>query len=170
MNESDVKTCTDLCDDLDSLEPLQEIAKQIVNDENSLIELKYLEHDQGLQYSDIECLSLHNDQYTVLLKAYIDNFQQISVTKRVHKEEMYETSRDLLVGVPTCTFILILLLLLLVSTGKVTSIETIPEIIMAAISMIGTFIAIPKMITSYLFNKKEEETMANEIEKFKNMI
>ena len=49
--------------------------------------------------------------------------------------------------------------------GYIDVIESIPGLLASVLSLIGTFMAVPQMITKYLFNEKEEEHLAKIISK-----
>ncbi len=121
-----------------------------------------------LRNSDTNSLSAHNDQYTALLKAYVDNFKSISTDKKKHKTDMFKIAKRLLFWIPIATFVIIFASLYCVVTGKLTAVEVLPELVTALGTVIGTFWVIPQMITGYLFNEKEEEHLKEVIGKIQD--
>ena len=121
-----------------------------------------------LRSSDTNSLSVHNDQYTALLKAYVDHSSSILNDKKKHKADMYKIAKRLLFWIPIVTCVIIFVCLYCLVTGKLTAIEVIPELITALGTVLGTFWVIPQMITSYLFNEKEEEYLKEIIGKIQD--
>ncbi len=121
--------------------------------------------DEELHNSDTTNLSEHNKQYTILLEAYVKDFVNNSENKRKNKLEMYKISKILLIIVLISTLIYLLITLFLLAFNKISIIESLPGLITVLTSLIGTFMVIPKMITKYLFNEKEEEHLAEIISK-----
>lgn len=121
-----------------------------------------------LHGSDASSLSKHNELYTTLLKAYIDDFILNSENKRNNKRELFKISKQLLLLVPTLTMIVVLLVVVCLAKDRLGIVETIVTLISALTTLLGTLLIIPKMITKYLFNKKEDEYLANIIEKIQD--
>lgn len=122
--------------------------------------------DKELLYkSDASSLSQHNEQYTELLKAYVEDFTSNAKNKRENKQELFEIAKGLLFGIPFATIILMFLTLVCLAYGKIDVLETLPGLCSALATLFGTFMIIPKMITKYLFNKKEEKHLAEIIGK-----
>ena len=71
----------------------------------------------------------------------------------------------LLMWIALCTAIYIFTTLALLAFGIINIVETLPGIIAALVSLIGTFMVVPQMITEYLFNKEEEQHLTNIISK-----
>lgn len=121
-----------------------------------------------LRSSDTSSLSAHNEQYTALLKAYVDNFKAVSKSKKTNKEQLFKIAKRLLFWTPIATFGIIICSLYCVVSGKMTAVEVIPELVTALGTVVGTFLLIPKMITSYLFNEKEEDHLKEIIGKIQD--
>lgn len=121
--------------------------------------------DSLLYTSDTSSLSEHNLKYTELLNAYVHDFIVNSAIKRKHKKDMYCVAKRLLLGVPLATFILMLIALVFLACGRITVLDILPEAFTALTSLLGTLMVIPRMITKYLFNKKEEEHLSEIIGK-----
>lgn len=125
-----------------------------------------VESDEELLHkSDTSNLSAHNKEYTKLLKAYVEDFTKNSKKKRKHKEELFKIAKILLFFIPTATVILMFVILYCLANNKVSILEILPELIAVLITLMGTFMTIPKMITKYLFNKDEENHLAKIIGK-----
>lgn len=118
-----------------------------------------------LHKSDTSSLSKHNKQYTTLLKAYVKYFEINSKNKSKDKEDLFNIAKALLIWIPLCTAIYIFTTLALLAFGIINIVETLPGIIAALVSLIGTFMVVPQMITEYLFNKEEEQHLTNIISK-----
>lgn len=121
--------------------------------------------DALLRKSDTSNLTKHNEQYTTLLKVYVNNFHKVAIDKRAHKRILFYVSIFLLIIITLATIALMFLSLYYLVTDQADTLEVIPQLIASLSSFLGTFIVIPKIITKYLFNKKEEENLANIIEK-----
>lgn len=130
------------------------------NLENINDDLRVKKDDRLLYKSDTSSLSAHNQQYTELLRAYVFDFRENSNAKRKNKTSMFRIAKGLLIGIPAAIIMFLLLCLLCLALDKVTVIEILPEIVTALVTLLGTFMVIPQMITKYLFNKKEEENLA----------
>lgn len=138
------------------------IIKNIRNNQNT----SQIKSDNQLLYSsDASSLYEHNQQYSKLLCAYVFNFEKIIKNKRINREKVFQISKGLLIGIPVATFTFMFATLILLAFNKIDFLETLPGMFTAIVSMIGSFMVIPKMITKYLFNKKEEEYLSNIISK-----
>ena len=125
-----------------------------------------VESDEGLLHkSDTSSLSEHNKQYTELLKAYVEDFKKNSENKRKNKEKLFKIAKILLLFIPIATIVLMLVILILLACNIVSILDAILELIAALSTLLGTFMTIPKMITKYLFNKDEENHLAQIIGK-----
>ena len=132
----------------------------------SIMGAAQVESDEELLHkSDTSSLSEHNEQYTQLLQAYVKDFEENAIIKRMNKEILFIIAMKLLVFVPTATIILMFVILFCLANNKVNILDVIPELIAALTTLLGTFMAIPKMITKYLFNKDEENHLAKIISK-----
>lgn len=127
--------------------------------------LMAVESDDALRRGDRESLLEHNEQYTALLKAYVKDFEMNSVNKMGNKQYVFSISMKLLIGIPLFSLGLIGVTMIGLLFGCITALETLPELFAALVSLLGTFMVIPKIITKYLFNKKEEENLVNIINK-----
>lgn len=124
-----------------------------------------VESDEALRKGDRASLLEHNKQYTALLQAYVKDFETNSVNKAKNKQHLFQISMILLVGIPGFSLFLIVGTLGALMFGCITGLEALPELFAALVSLLGTFMVIPKIITKYLFNKKEEENLVNIINK-----
>lgn len=118
-----------------------------------------------LHKSDTSSLSKHNKQYTALLKAYVKYFKLNSENKSKNKEELFSIAKGLLFWMPLCTVIFIFATLILLAIGIIDFLESLPGLFTALVSLIGTFMVVPQMITEYLFNKEEEKHLTDIIGK-----
>lgn len=115
--------------------------------------------------NDKRSLSEHNEQFSKLLKAYVDDFEKNSVQKRKNKEIIFKIAKNLLIWVPVAVFLFISGTLMGIIAQKIDMLEGFASLFTALGTLIGTFMMIPKMITRYLFNKSEEEHLAEIIGK-----
>lgn len=116
--------------------------------------------DALLHRSDASSLSEHNEHYTALLRAYVEDFKENSKNKRKNKEDLFKIAKKLLIFVPLGTFILLIATLGLFLFDKIDIFESLPGLFTALASLLGTYMVVPQMITKYLFNKNEEEHLA----------
>ena len=121
--------------------------------------------DEELHQSDNSNLHQHNAQFTALLEAYVKAFEKNSTKKIENKQEVFKIAKFLLLSIPISTIFLLFITLFLLISDKVDVLEILPGLTAALISLIGTFVVIPKMIIKYLFNKKEEKYLAEIIGK-----
>ncbi len=138
----------------------------IIQNLASAANVQHIRTDKALLYrSDTSSLSEHNEHYTALLRAYVEDFKENSIKKRNNKDELFGIAKCLLLFVPLLTLIFLIVTLFLFAFKKINFFETLPGLITALVSLLGTYMVIPQMITKYLFNKKEEEHLANIISK-----
>lgn len=121
--------------------------------------------DEELHQSDNSNLHQHNAQFTALLEAYVKAFEKNSTKKIENKQEVFKIAKFLLLSIPISTIFLLFITLFLLISDKVDVLEILPGLTAALISLIGTFVVIPKMIIKYLFNKEEEKYLAEIIGK-----
>lgn len=125
-----------------------------------------IESDEGLLHkSDTSSLSKHNKQYTALLKAYVKDFIRNSESKKKNKEDLFKIAKNLLIWIPIFSGVFIFATLSCLAFNLIDVIESLPILFTALTSLLGTFMAVPQMITKYLFNEKEEENLAAIISK-----
>ena len=124
-----------------------------------------IKSEQELQQGDTSSLLRHNQLYTRLLEAYVKDFENNSVSKLENKRKLFIIAMILLCVIPMTSLVIIGATLLCLANKWITALESISELITAMVAFISTFMVIPKMITKYLFNKKEEEHLANIIGK-----
>ena len=116
--------------------------------------------EKDLNKSDVSSLSKHNHQYTKLLKTYVKEFKINSKNKSNNKESIFIIAKRLLTYIPLFTCFFMLATLLLLALNVIDFLEAIPGLLTALVSLIGTFMVIPQMITEYLFDKDEEKHLA----------
>lgn len=121
--------------------------------------------DEALRSSDASSLSNHNNQYTTLLETYVSYFKDNLKNKSNDKQDLFKITKRLLFWIPLSTIILMFTSLALIVLNKIDTLEVLPELITAMVALIGTFMAIPKMITKYLFNKEEDKYLTEIIGK-----
>lgn len=120
--------------------------------------IQQVKSDNELLYnSDMSSLSEHNYQYTLLLCAYVQDFLENSAKKRKHKEDMFQIAKEMLRYVPVATLCFAVVTLICLVYDTIDALEAMPGVCVALSTLLGTFMVIPKMITKYLFNKREEE-------------
>ncbi len=141
--------------------------QRLVNDNlRGIHELQRIESDGELLHkSDASSLSKHNEHYTELLEAYVSDFRCNSQNKRKNKEELFIIAKRLLVWIPVITIVFMFVTLVFLILDKISVLESLPGLFTALASLIGTFMVVPQMITEYLFNKEEENHLAEIISK-----
>lgn len=118
-----------------------------------------------LHKSDASSLFKHNEQYTLLLKSYVKDYINNSKNKFESKKDFYKIAKWLLIGVTSFTALFMIATLVCLALGIIDVLESLPGLFAILTSLVGTFMVIPKMITKYLFNKKEEDHLAEIISK-----
>lgn len=125
--------------------------------------------DKELWKDDVRTLTVHNEQYSRLLSVYVDNISDILKDKREKKNKTYKIAFGLLIAVPIGTFIVIIMALYIaVFCEQASVLEILPEVVVAAGAFIVTLMTIPNLISEYLFNKEEEQTMSAVIGKIQD--
>lgn len=128
--------------------------------------IQRIESDDALLHkSDTSNLSKHNKQYTALLKAYVKDFKRNSIIKKENKQTLFRIAKNLLIGIPIVICLFMFVTLGCLAFNKIDVLESLPGLFTALGSLLGTFMVVPKMITQYLFNEKEEEHLAEIISK-----
>lgn len=128
--------------------------------------LQRVESDEALLHkSDTASLSKHNKQYTALLRAYVKDFKHNSANKRKNKQILFRIAKNLLIWIPIVSGSFMFFTLACLAFGVIDVVEALPGLFTALVSLLGTFMAVPQMITQYLFNEKEEEHLAEIIGK-----
>ena len=145
-----------------------QLQEEVRQSTRSTINLLAVESDEELHRGDTSSLLEHNQQYTALLNAYVENFKSNSASKIKNKQCVFTISMILLVGIPLFSLLLISVTLVCLACGCITALESLPELLAALASLLGTFMAIPKIITKYLFNKDEEKHLADIINKIQD--
>lgn len=129
-------------------------------------EIRRIKSDESLLHqSDTSNLSKHNEQYTALLKAYVESFECNAKSKQKNKEILFKIAKNLLVYIPIASGFFVTLTGICLVFGWIDVIESISWLFTSVLSLIGTFMAVPQMITKYLFNEKEEEHLVQIISK-----
>lgn len=137
--------------------------------EENLPHNEELVDDVLLNKSDFASLTEHNQKYTELLDAYVNNVVEILSDKRKKKQKLYNFLIKFPIGVVAAAFIVIVLIVLLGFTNdSVGMSEMLPPLVTVFGTIISTYITIFKLITGYLFNKEEEKTMASIIGKIQD--
>lgn len=138
----------------------------VIQNLESVTNVQQIRTDDALLHrSDASSLSEHNEHYTELLRAYVEDFKENSVNKRKNKEELFQIAKKLLVFVPILTALFLVATLLLFAYGMIDIFESLPGVFTALATLLGTYMVVPKMITKYLYNKKEEEHLSEIISK-----
>lgn len=134
---------------------VKKISEYLEEDKQKKIDDKYL---TDLNRSDKTSMALHNSQYDKLLRVYVEK------TEKTFKFRILYAKWFLWVSLIILWVILILLCLTVYFSMKSEmAIEKISVLIPVSISFLTVYIVIPKIITNYLFNEKEEEYTANVI-------
>lgn len=121
--------------------------------------------DDELALTNNIALSVHSEQYTKLLKTYVSNFEKNEEEKQKNRKILFKIAMGLLVFIPIIMLLYQIVTLLCLIWGKIDVLDCVPGLLTALATFVGTYMTIPKMITKYLFNKKEEEHLATIIEK-----
>lgn len=165
-NENLKKICNAKCVDSEEMLLHDVDAEKLVKENlKNFDKAQLVKSDKALYKSDTSSLSKHNKQYTVLLKAYVEDYRYNSENKKKHKEDLFKIAKRLLILIPILIIIYIFVTLFLLAYNKIDFLESLPGLFVALTSLIGTFMVIPQMITEYLFNKSEEEHLTNIIGK-----
>lgn len=136
-----------------------------VYEQEKSLKMLSVESDDALRKGDTTSLLEHNREYTNLLIAYVKDFKNNSETKLKNKKTLFVITMILFAGIPLFCLLLIATSLICLAFGWITAWELVPEVIAALISLLGTFMAIPKIITKYLYNKNEDQNLAELIGK-----
>ena len=111
--------------------------------------------EENLSKSDRDSMRNHNKQYDILLDEYVTNVKKSNKSKTRYKGIVF-WGAIILMGVA-----FLVLLIMAISVLFVNKIEnSIVSATTVVISFVSIYIAIPKIITKYLFNEKEEEQIA----------
>ena len=121
--------------------------------------------DEELAQTNKIALSAHSEQYTKLLQVYVSNFEKNVAEKQKNRKALFWIAIILLVSIPRIIVIYLIITWLCIVVGKIDVLESIPSLLTVLVTFVGTYMTIPKMITKYLFNKKEEEHLATIIQK-----
>lgn len=111
-------------------------------------------------------MSDHSQKYTELLSTYIDNAEKSNKQKRRFKEAFFWISFGILFS--SCVSFLLLNVSVFIFGVDSSKTENIVALIASWVSLLTIYIAIPKIITSYLFNKEEDNNMMNLIMSIQN--
>lgn len=144
------------------------IKDNVQNYEQAKADMVEVGSEQELHQGDTSSLLEHNQLYTLLLEAYVRDFQRNSLNKSENKQTLFAIAMILLIMIPMLSFLIIATTLLCMSLGRITVLESLPELVTALVAFLGTFMVIPKMITKYLFNKNEEKHLATIISKIQS--
>lgn len=149
-------------------EELEKELKDSKNDEDqikgALPNPKNTINDENLKNNDRENLSFHNEQYTKLLKLYVENFRKISAKKYEDRADIFQIATWLILFVPSVMFIFIGIFLYLIYKG-IDVMQLLPVILTALTTVVSSLFVILKIITEYLFDKNEESNLAKIISK-----
>lgn len=118
--------------------------------------------------NDKRSMSEHNKCYTTILKAYSETLKDNILEKNKLKKCFFWICSAILVGIALAfvSCLCISLYYIFAYPGISFDIASIVSVMGAmATAFISSFMILPKVITRYLFNKKEEENMMNVINK-----
>lgn len=143
-----------------------EAKKLVAQNLENIYGAKQVESDEALLHkSDTSSLSAHNEQYTALLRAYVRDFENNAKDKRQNKQVLFKIAKRLLFWIPLVVILFIFVTLICIALDKVDVLEALPGLFTALATLLGTFLIVPQMITEYLFNKDEENHLAEIISK-----
>lgn len=155
-----------------SSEKIKDLADKIVeryskDNHNTLASPRFNDENTSFISNDAVSMEAHNESYTNILKAYSEELESNIKFKKDCKGCFFY----LCVGVmgTVCGALLGVLGYIVYMTFSYPNVNFPVTNIVAVITAIGTafissFIIIPKIITKYLFNRKEEENMMNIIQ------
>lgn len=153
-------TVTQLCD-----EEKEEIENFLPKPQNTI-------NDDSLKNNDRENLTLHNEQYTILLKTYVENFKKTSTRKYEDRTDVFQIATTLLIVIPLAMFIFIGVVLFFIYEG-IDFKQILPIILTAITTVISSLFVILKIIVEYLFDRNEEKNLTqiiSEIQKYDSKI
>lgn len=151
-----------------------EDAMQAVRDDAALVnrnlpgetKAQELDSDEKLLHSsDTNSLSAHNEQYTDILKAYVTNYEQSAAYKRIARKYLFNISMGLMIALPVLVVISVVMAMLCVVLGGAEVLDLLPALITALGTFAGTYMLIHEIIAKYMFSEKEEEHLANIIDR-----
>lgn len=135
---------------------------------DNLKEDEEIETDADLYDSDRKSMLNHSAQYDRLLRIYVDKTELAYNMKKDHAPTCIKYSLSILRGV----LVIMAVTVFLVIVNGVT-VEDLVLLFHVLISFLAVYIIIPKIITKYFFNEKEEEytaTIINNIQEFDKKI
>lgn len=108
----------------------------------------------------------HADEYTYLLKAYIENSQNSSKQKKWFKSVFFVVTILILIA----SFVSFSFISISMVNKKMdgVGITAFSGILSSLAGLLSLYIAIPKIIAKYLFNQKEDKNMAKIVESIQN--
>ncbi|MGN1153686.1 MAG: hypothetical protein ACI4S3_06625 [Candidatus Gastranaerophilaceae bacterium] len=107
----------------------------------------------------------NNEKYNEILNTYSKNLAITLKNKRIHKNIMFGVVTVLIVAIPI--FFIIACYCIIINGNNNIS-EIIIKILPEFISFLTIFIVLPKIISKYLFNTKEERYMVEIIKNMQN--
>ncbi|MBO5485020.1 MAG: hypothetical protein J6K58_06870 [Lachnospiraceae bacterium] len=166
MDSIENQTSDQVLNDKVAEEHKKEIEEKVVKENLPPENVRSLSSDKDLRAHDKKSLADHNEQYTRLLEAYVDNTKSSMKFKEYKKYDIFDLSMILFIGVPIAMVVIVFTCLLITALNpEIGALDVLPEILAAFGSVIATYFTIIKLITGYLFNKKEEKMMENIITK-----
>lgn len=113
--------------------------------------------------SDLKMLTVHNSIFTKLLQLYVVNLQRVLKDKRDKKDKVYRLSFSILIAFSLFMMTVVAVSMMLLWYKNIDATKLLVAILPSMISFVTVVIEIPKLISKYLFNEKEEEIMSNVI-------
>ncbi len=107
-----------------------------------------IETDDELKISDTNMLKRHNNQYSLLLEAYVDDINNKRKSKEIFKWIFFMVSMALLIGV----FILFIVLCFKKD-------DSLSIILSSFATLLTSIITLPQIIAKYLFNSEDEKNI-----------
>ena len=141
--------------------------KYDTNEEMKSSDVYFKDENKKFVGNDIVSMESHNESYTNILKAYSDSLKENLKFKNTCKNWFFYLCMAVM-GI-ICISLVVILFVITYMTFKYQhlsfQINNIVAIVTAiGVAFISSFIIIPKIITEYLFNLKEEENMMNIIQ------
>lgn len=122
--------------------------------------------DKDLQNDDRFRMKERNKKYSDILDIYTKNINRVLWVKLIFRIVFLIVSIGALVG----TFILFCVILSWIAHERtiMRSAEAVISIISSMVSMVTAFIVLPKIMTKYLFNIKEEKNIYSLVKQIQN--
>lgn len=133
-------------------------SEELPEDEN--LKSQAIRNKVGIEHS--KSMTDHSKQYTDLLQGYIDRTSESAKQKKTFKQIFFCVAISTLIS----SFCLFIGIIIYVVKSKFNDIDAtvLSGLASALVGVLSLYIIIPKIIAEYLFNIKEDESMARVVE------